>query len=391
LPGKPYKPQAFVLIDRLFSTPGRRYKDLSRWRRVMWMTNVILVAYSVLALLAIYVPPARFWPAGFLTLSLPVVLAAHVGLLLFWLTARSRRAWFSALLLVAAFPLLKRTVALHWRSQPPESGRTFTVLSYNTQLFNAHDFYSEGNRSAPPRAIEWLSQNKADIKCLQEFYDQDGSRVFNSVSRIARAGNYNYYITPLAQREYTAKGFTGVAIFTKFPIVGSGDIVFGRRTLNKGIFVDVKIGRDTVRVFSVHLHSFSVRAESLELDNDYDEVKSGYRYVFRRLRQGFVIHSRQIATIDRYIRESPYPVIVCGDFNAMPYSFTYQKIRHRLHNAFEDAGFGFGFTLNDPKLFFLRIDNQFYSNNRLTVSRFRTRRDVTHSDHFPITATYTLK
>ncbi|HEX8532431.1 MAG TPA: endonuclease/exonuclease/phosphatase family protein, partial [Cytophagales bacterium] len=97
-----------------------------------------------------------------------------------------------------------------------------------------------------------------------------------------------------------------------------------------------------------------------------------------------------IALVDRFVRESPHKVILCGDFNDIPYSYTYQRMRRQLRNAFEDAGSGFGFTLNDDKLFFLRIDNQFYD-KALNVHDFQTHRDVTYSDHFPISATYSFR
>ncbi len=377
-----------MFLNRLFSKTRRKFKDLSRRQRIVWVFNVLAYFYSILAFLAIHVPPSRFWPAGFLTLSIPVVLIVHVCLTIYWVWIHSRRAWVSILILIIAFPLLERTFVLHW-SRTPTRQRTINVLSYNTQRFNAHDYYG-GDRTKPKKIIEWLSENQADIKCLQEFHDEDGSRVFNAITKIATSGDYNYYITPLNQTDGN-KGFDGVAIFTKFPIINTGDIIFDRRTLNKGIFVDIKVDEDTLRIFSVHLYSMSIRAEKLEINKEYEEVKSGFRYVFNRLRRGFVTHSKQITTLDRYIRSSPYPVIVCGDFNAVPYSFTYQKMRRNLNNAFEDAGNGFGFSYNDQKLFFLRIDNQFYTDERLSVYNFQTHRDVAFSDHFPISAMYTIQ
>lgn len=378
-----------MFLNRLFSPTSKKFKDLPRWQRAVWMFNILLVLYSIIAFLAIHIPPARFWVAGFLTLSTPVVLAVHSSLIIYWLIHFSRRALLSLLILLIAFPLLKRTFALHW-DKATDTERSFTVLSYNTQLFSAHDYFNNGDKLKPKQAIEWLTQNEADIKCLQEFYDQDGSRVFNSIHRIAMAGNYHYYITPLFYENHNWKGFYGVAIFSKFPIVKTGDIIFDRQTLNKGIFADVKIGQDTVRVFSVHLYSMNIQTDKLDFSKDYSAVKSDYRDVLKRLKNGFLAHSRQITTLDRYIRNSPHPVIVCGDFNALPYSFTYQKVRRRLNNAFEDAGNGFGFTYNNDKLFFLRIDNQFYSGGLLNVRDFRTHHDVTFSDHFPISATYTI-
>ena len=67
----------------------------------------------------------------------------------------------------------------------------------------------------------------------------------------------------------------------------------------------------------------------------------------------------------------------------------YQKLKKYLHSSFENGGRGFGFTFNG-KMFFLRIDNQFYSEG-ITLSEFETHNSVKHTDHFPISADYSLE
>lgn len=250
-----------VSLSSFFSETRRKFKSLSRWQQILWIFNVLVYFYSFLAFLAIYIPPARFWPVGFLTLSIPVVLVTHIFLTIYWIWVHSRRAWASIVILLLALPFFQRTFVLHW-SRPATDQKKIKVLSFNTQRLNAHDYYG-GNRTKPKKIIEWIRDSDADIKCLQEFHDEDGSRVFNAITKIATHGDYNYYITPLDQLD-GSKGFDGVAIFSKFPIINTGDIVFDRRTLNKAIFIDVKVGEDTLRIFSVHLYSMSIRAKNLE-------------------------------------------------------------------------------------------------------------------------------
>nr|MCU0450853.1 endonuclease [Bernardetiaceae bacterium] len=64
-------------------------------------------------------------------------------------------------------------------------------------------------------------------------------------------------------------------------------------------------------------------------------------------------------------------------------------LRDQLTNTFEAVGSGPGFTFNG-KLFFLRIDHQFYGPGLEPLS-FRTLRDVRFSDHFPLLARYQLR
>ncbi len=359
--------------------------------RLLFVLNIIAGFYSLIAYFAIHVSPIRFWLAGFITLTIPVLLICHVLFILCWLLISPLKSLLSMVLLLIGFPLLQRTYAFHPHADPgPSKDSTqFKVLSYNTRLLNMLDYYGKGNKEKSVKQLDWIRNNDADIKCLQEFFNEDDSPVFNSISRISGKGSYNYYMTPLFRLNNKSRGFYGVAIFTKFPIVGSGDIIFDRRTLNKGVFVDIVIHQDTVRVFNVHLYSMSIVPDSLGTKKDYASIKRNYADITKRLRRGLVTRSRQIEVLEKYIKASPYKVIVCGDFNEVPYSYVYQQMRRRLSSSFEDAGNGFGFTLNNA-LFFLRIDNQFYD-KRLKVDSFETHRDIPYSDHFPISATYSLQ
>ena len=87
------------------------------------------------------------------------------------------------------------------------------------------------------------------------------------------------------------------------------------------------------------------------------------------------------------MNNSPHPLILMGDLNEIPYSYTYFKLGENYENAFENAGRGFGFTYNRI-LFFLRIDHIF-SSEKLKAVQFRTHREVDYSDHYPVSATFT--
>jgi endonuclease/exonuclease/phosphatase (EEP) superfamily protein YafD len=107
------------------------------------------------------------------------------------------------------------------------------------------------------------------------------------------------------------------------------------------------------------------------------------------MRKGFIHHRDEMNQINRLIQQSQFPVIVVGDLNETPYGWAYGTIRERLKNSFEEAGRGFGFTLNRSP-YFVRIDNQFFSDD-WNIVRFKTLRNIKYSDHFPLIADYTLK
>ena len=90
-----------------------------------------------------------------------------------------------------------------------------------------------------------------------------------------------------------------------------------------------------------------------------------------------------------FIETSPYPVICAGDFNDMPYSYSYQFMKRTLKNAFEEVGTGLGFTYNGNTLRVLRIDNQFYSPG-VSAEQFETLTQIKFTDHFPVRGLYSL-
>ncbi|MDO1446304.1 endonuclease/exonuclease/phosphatase family protein [Rhodocytophaga aerolata] len=360
-------------------------KSLPAFSKLLFLLHILLSIYTLLAYLCVYIPPARFWPAGFISLSIPIVLLGHFFLFIYWLLQAPSKALLPLVVVVLGFPLHKRTLSLHFNNPEPIPEQSFKVLSYNARMFN---LYEEKKKFRSNEIISWVTENDADIKCIQEFYNRDNSKIFNTITKISAKSEYRYYMTPLFEGLSNKRGFLGVAIFSKYPIVGYGDIDFGKRNLNKGVYADIKIKKDTVRIFNVHLHSMSIRTDSLFTIDDYANFKENYLDAVRRLKRGFVTRDHQISMLADHIKASPHPVIVCGDFNDVPYSYTYQKMRNMLNNAFEEAGRGFGFTYNG-KIFFLRIDNQFVD-EQLKVIDFRTHRNVPFSDHFPISATYSL-
>jgi endonuclease/exonuclease/phosphatase family metal-dependent hydrolase len=91
--------------------------------------------------------------------------------------------------------------------------------------------------------------------------------------------------------------------------------------------------------------------------------------------------------LSAHIRQSPYPTIVCGDFNDTPVSYTYHKMRGKLVDAFIESGSGIGNTYlgNFPSF---RIDYIFHSKSFRSCC-FRTDR-INMSDHYPVMCTLSL-
>ena len=119
----------------------------------------------------------------------------------------------------------------------------------------------------------------------------------------------------------------GIATFSSYPVIGKGIIHF-ENSYNASINTDVKINGDTLRIFNNHLQSVHLRAknysflDSLRLRYNEQQMEE-ILDISHRLKDAFVKRSKQADLISGKIAESPYPVIVCGDFNDTPVSYSY--------------------------------------------------------------------
>ena len=127
------------------------------------------------------------------------------------------------------------------------------------------------------------------------------------------------------------------------PIIQSGREEFS--TPNGLLWADIKIGNDTIRVINVHLHSMGIRIGKVLKKDEMSEVKHETRGILSALRTGFIERNLQVTKLQQYVKDSPHPVIITGDFNDTPYGVVYERMRRLLPNSFEEEGHGFGFYL----------------------------------------------
>ena len=350
--------------------------------RVGQVTIGLLFLLSLLTLASSYISPETFWLGSVLVPWLIPLLLINLIVLLILLVKRSWMLALPLLIIIGALTLLPRLYAWPSGEYAGESNSGFRVVSYNTSFFRASGVFSKSYYSSDKNLLslqitDWIRSNGADIICLQEFFDDENSEIFNNVQAIGTSGGYQHHFLHKALHDNGVE--RGLITFSKFPIVDQGDIFLSENRYNGATFVDLRIDADTVRVINLHL-------ESLNLS---ERAKRGG--IPSLVRSNAIQKSRQAQEVMQYIRESPYPTIVCGDFNEVPNGYIYRQFSQSLDNAFEEEGDGLGLTYQGSyPTPLLRIDNQFYD-PRLHLVSFATHYGIGYSDHFPIEARYQLR
>ncbi|WP_167856386.1 endonuclease/exonuclease/phosphatase family protein [Hymenobacter metallicola] len=343
------------------------------------------------------ISPRVFWPAAFGALTLPAALALNLAAVGYWLLRNWRVAALPAVVAFLTWPHFQRGLALHpFRPAPvAEAGwQPVRLVSANVRIFNVYPQLRDKDSESSRKFIQWLAANPADILCLQEFYNEpaggrstEGS-LFRSTDKIGRQAGRQAFVSKTLTN-WAGSEF-GMAIFSRFPIVGRGTISFDKLTQNHAMFVDLRLpAGDTIRVYNFHLQSMSMDEKDIvDSYSSKEGLKKKGLGLMRRFKRGIVARSVQVDTLVRRFERCRYPMLLCADLNDVPYSYTYDQLADRFQNAWATVGTGVGATYNGA-LPFVRIDNQFAS-PQWQIGELEVNYEIPFSDHFPTSAIYWL-
>ncbi len=335
--------------------------------------NFLAVVALMMAYLSGYISPVKWWLPSFFGLAYPVIVVVNLIFIVFWLIISPKYLLISLLSLVSGWGLLSRYVQL--QEKTTESGDV-KIMSYNVHHFRGDDIDSQEKTSN--KIIHFLNEHQPDIICLQEVRLRQ-NKIFNLGKTVGELDFINHY-----QFARTSNTFGSVTM-SRYPIIRMNEIRF-EQSRNITIYTDLLIDSDTVRVFNVHLHSYGIDPKDFGiidsgLTNEEDLQEA--RIVGSKLKAGFQMRASQVEAIRALIQESPYPVIVCGDLNDTPASYSYHQLSRGLNDAFICSGKGIGRTYIN-KLPSLRIDYIFHS-DKFESFNFQTH-NYRMSDHLPVSA-----
>lgn len=319
-----------------------------------------------------YVPPDKLWVPSFFGLAFPFIVAANILFVIFWVIIKPRFLFFSLLPLLVGWGFINRYVQFSGRSTDNDG---IKVVSYNVHNFAGKKVAEQ--KASADKILDFLEEKNADIICLQEIRLRRRN-VFDVTEAIKNLHSIEHY-------HYASSGSTfGILTFTSYPIVKMAEIRY-EKSSNMGIYTDVIIDSDTVRIFNLHLQSYRLDPGKYEIidspglseEQDIKEI----REIGGKLKKAFQLRARQVREIKKIIDSTPYPVIICGDFNDTPVSYSYQQLRGDFNDAFVVSGSGFGRTYIG-KLPSYRIDHIFYSD---TFESYNFQADdFQASDHLPV-------
>ncbi|KAI9437888.1 endonuclease/exonuclease/phosphatase [Russula earlei] len=331
-----------------------------------------------------------FWWIGFASLATPYLILLLVFASIFWLIVKPRYALLSLLALIVGYKQISVVFAWHMNAgftkQKEESN--LRIVDWNVESFNGLTKNKNTKRLIRNEVAASILKLQPDVICLQEFnhaYAQgpqaDNLALFSST--------HPYYYFSRDYKRDAGGYYSGCIIFSRYPIIDSGKFKYPKA--ESLIFIDLLKGNDTIRIYTTHLQSFKFKKDDyddIEKIKEQDEALSASRNIFKKMIPAFKRRGTQADIVKTMTSKNRFPSVICGDFNDVPNSYTYFRIKGDRQDAFLKKDFGIGRTFIDiaPTL---RID-YILPDNKFEVSQFDMV-DEDLSDHIMLVADLRLK
>lgn len=333
----------------------------------MFVLNLVLTIVTFIAYLLPFLAPKSFPLLSVLTLFMPLFFVLNGLFFFYWAIQLRKRMFISGLVLLIGITFINKYYKFS-ATDFPKGEKDFTVMSYNIRLFNVFKWIDRDD--VPTEILTFINDKNPDILCLQEY---------SSSAKIDFKVYPHRYIFTNGNQIKTSQ-----AIFSKFPIIDNGNIIFPNTSSNV-IFADIKKGKDIIRVYNMHLQSIKISPDVTEINENIDVINhEKSQMLFIRISKAFKQQQQQAEILKEHKKDCKYPIIICGDMNNSAFSYVYRSIKGKLKDSFEEAGKGFGETYKF-RYYPARIDYIFVD-GKMTVKKFNTFPEFINSDHFPIMA-----
>ena len=344
---------------------------LAVYKYLSFMVLVVTALVSVFIFMGLFggnSDPASGTAMAMTVYVLPLLIIFDAALLLFWIIRR-RWHWVAipGVTLLCCIPYIGTIYQTGLFASNYDGKSGINIASYNVAMFGR-----EINGFKAEDILSVMKNHQVDILCMQEYMERSGDKI--------NSENYLNYFSA------KATGRSDMVIFSRNPIVDSLTIDFGSGTNNSAMWADIDVNGELIRVFNVHLETTGInrtlhQAAKQQSQGLVVEKSSVLKAIYGKYTFGMNIRAHQAMLVANEIKKSPHPVIVCGDFNDVPYSYVYNTMKGDLVDGFKECGKGYMYTMREGYKR-VRIDYIFHSKELEGVNYYK--HNVSYSDHLPI-------
>jgi len=363
-------------------------------KRILVIINVAVVLLFLICCANAFLHPSTWWMISLLGLFFPLLLFLVFGFFIFWLFFYSRYlSVISLLALVIGWSNIHAFFAFgpaRKFSKEKQAG-ALRILTWNVRSWDEFMAKKPPGSRHRDEMMQFVKEQNADLLCFQEFFEPYHFRDFAAnIPYIQQDLNYPYYFFSRDHKGAGGRSESGVIIFSRYPIVSTRQVWYENDPL-KGheslISADISVNGKMIRVFTTHLQSVLFRRKDFHdmeiIRNVEDSLIEASKSIVKKLKRAYGFRSSQADLVRTELDASPYPAVICGDFNDVPNSYTYFRIRGSRQDAYTKKGFGIGrtYVYLSPtlRIDYIMADEKF---KVLQCNKFA----LPYSDHHPVIA-----
>lgn len=355
---------------RSFFSGQVKNSRVQKVKKIILAINVLLVICAVLAFLSPHIHPGKSQIPALMGLIYPLLLLLNCIFVIFWLSVRKWYFLLSLGVLALGYQQIGAFIQFGVPASKANDQPELTVATYN--LYGFRKMHTQGDHRAAMKALH-EQMNGPDILCVQEALNADALGTHIGMPHVYRIPNCQS------------------TIFSRYPMLRRGYINLKSGPSLSG-YADLDVDGDTIRLYLLHLTSNRItqRTEDLMEQGRFQDSDTWVEVgnLLGRYSEAAAVRARQADELREHISSSPHPVIVCGDFNDIPQSYTYATIKGDMRDSFIAKGSGVGATYGG-KVPGLRID-YILADRHFAFTGHRVLR-IDSSDHYPVVATIRIK
>ena len=342
---------------------------LAVYKYMAMMFLVVQIIVSIFTIAGLYggdVNPIGNAARALLVYILPILIIANVLLLIYWLI---RRRWLFSLIpivtLACCIPYSGTIFQFGFGNDKNSQQSGLTIASYNVAMFNR-----ETSGFIAQDILAEMRRQNVDVLCMQEYNEISGDK--------KNSDSYKEYFP------YMAVGRNDMVIYSRYPIMNQKTISF-EETNNSAMWADIDIKGNEFRVFNVHMQTTGInrtlhQVNKFSKQNQEIDNNRVLKAIYGNYMLGMMFRVGQAITVANERHNSKLPVILCGDFNDVPYSYVYNTLLGDLVDGFKECGKGWMYTFRGKKA--VRIDYIFHDKQFKGIDYYKT--EITYSDHYPV-------
>lgn len=342
-----------------------------------------LAAFALMAsYLSGYISPKYISWFSILALAYPYLLLANIIFAIWWALRVKIKIVLPIVAIALGYQQIPRVYKSHGSNQVVASGKALKVMTYNVHSLNRYQWLEEDSVAQKISAL--IAEENPDVLLLQEYYSKsEGWQV-----------DYPHHYTLIG----STNSSTGTIIYSKLPLLDKGYYKLpgpeGAINNGKAIWVDVNWNDKPIRIFNLHLSSVGLEPADYEnlspLDQEnQEELQEGLYKIGGSLSAAFKKRAYQVEYLDSLFLQMELPIIVGGDFNDPPHSYTYSTLIEQLQDSYLAAGEGYVKTF-DRKPLSLRIDYLMFDDSQLHCHDYKVIEEP-YSDHYPVISEFSLR